>query len=227
MTHHPLATDAPGVAASYGERMHPRHWLVPALLVATGSLLLGGLTSVGQTVLPDALVSFANSAGGWTMLAFGLVWLTRVRLPIAAALGAVSFVLLIEGYRIVSGWRGFYYAEPFQDTFTLIGILAGPVVGLSATLVRSGPTRWGPLAASPVAAVLVGEGVYGLTVVAASTSPVYWALQIVLGVALVIAAIVASRPRIAPGALGCLVTFAGAAAFVGGYVWLGQLGATA
>lgn len=205
--------------------MHPRHWLLPALLVAVSSLALGGLTSFGQTVLPESMVSFANSAGGWTLLTFGLVWLARVRLPVAAGLGLVSFVLLIEGYRIVSGLRGFYYAEPFQDTFTIVGLLAGPVVGVAAALVRSGPAAWKPLAAAPVSAVLIGEGVYGLTIVAASTSPVYWIVQMVLGAALTVATIVAARPRTLLSVVGAAVTLCGAGAFVAFYTWLGQLGA--
>lgn len=210
----------------YRGDVHPRQWLAPTLFVAATSLILGGLTSVGQTVLPDALVSFANSAGGWTILTFALVWLAHVRLPVAAVLGAVSFVLLIEGYRIVSGWRGFFYAEPFQDTFTLVGVVAGPVVGLSAAVLRSDHAGWKPLAAAPVVAVLVGEGVYGLTAVAATTSPVYWVLQMALGAALLIAAVVAARPRVAVSLIGIAVALAGAAAFVSFYLWLGQLGST-
>ena len=206
--------------------MHPRHWLVPALSVAAASLALGGLTSVGQSVLPEALVSFANSAGGWTLLAFGLVRLTRARPPLAVALGVVSFVLLVEGYRIVSGWRGYYYAEPFQDTFTIIGLFAGPVIGLSASLLRWAPGSWKPFAAAPVAAVLIGEGVYGLTVVGETTSPVYWVAQLVLGVALVLSTVAAARPRITPGILGSLVTLGGATAFVAFYSWVGQVGST-
>jgi hypothetical protein len=206
--------------------VHPRHWLVPALSVAAASITLGGLTSVGQSVLPEALVSFANSAGGWTILTFGLVWLTRARPPLAAALGVVSFVLLIEGYRVVSGWRGYYYAEPFQDTFTIIGLFAGPVIGLSASLLRWAPGSWKPFAAAPVAAVLIGEGVYGLTVVGATTSPVYWVAQLVLGVALALSTVAAARPRITPGILGSLVTLGGATAFVAFYSWVGQVGST-
>lgn len=206
--------------------MHPRHWLVPALTVAVSSLVLGGLTSFGQTILPEALVSFANSAGGWTILAFGLVWLTRARPPLAAVLGIVSFVLLTEGYRLVSGWRGFYYAEPFQDTFTIIGLFAGPVIGLSASFVRWAPGSWKPFAVAPVAAVLIGEGVYGLTVVADTTSPVYWIVQGLLGAALLTAGVVAARPRITPGVLGGVITLGGAAAFVGFYSWLGQFGSS-
>lgn len=178
-------------------------------------------------MLPESLVSFANSAGGWTVLTFGLVWLSRVRPPIAAPLGIVSFVLLVEGYRIVSDWRGFFYAEPFQDTFTIVGVIAGPVVGLSAALVRTGPVTWKPLAAAPVAAVLIGEGVYGLIVVAATTSPVYWIIQIVLGGALMTATVVQARPRVTPGVLGGLASLGGAALFVGFYVWMGQLGTSA
>lgn len=223
----PLAADARANPPAYREDMHPRQWFVPALIVIAASLVLGGLTSYGQTFLPSALHSFANSAGGWTILTFGLIWLVRLKPLPAAVLGTVSFVLLIEGYRIVSGWRGFFYAEPFQDTFTIIGVVAGPIVGLSAALVRSGPASWKPLAAAPVAAVLIGEGVYGLTIVAATTSPVYWVLQIVLGVALATATALAARPRIMPIVLGSVVTAGGSAAFVAFYAWLGQLGSSA
>lgn len=195
--------------------MHPRHWLIPALIVIAVSLALGGLTSYGQTFLPFAINSFANSGGGWTILTFALIWLVRLKPLPAAVLGAVSFVLLVEGYRIVSGWRGFYYAEPFQDTFTVVGLLAGPVVGVSAALLRGGRPSWKPLAASPVTAVLIGEGIYGLTVVAETTSPVYWIIEIVLGIALLAAATAAARPRLVPGLLGAIASLSGA----GLYIW--------
>ncbi len=200
--------------------MHPRQWLLPALLVIAASLVLGGLTSYGQTYLPFELTSFANSAGGWTILTFGLIGGARLRPLPAAVLGAVSFVLLVEGYRIVSGLRGYSYAEPFQDTWTIVGLVAGPVVGLSAALLRGTWTAWKPLAASPIVAVLVGEGIYGLTVVAQTTSPVYWVIEIVLGVALLVAAIVSARPRVVPSLLGALVAAAGAALYSGAMLWL-------
>ena len=74
--------------------------------------------------------------------------------------------------------------------------------------------------------MLIGEGVYGLTVVGATTSPVYWILQTVIGVALLVSTVVAARPRIAPGVLGSVLTVGGAAALLGFYAWLGQLGST-
>lgn len=39
-----------------------------ALAAAVAALLLGGLTSVAQGVLPDAVRPLANSVSGWTLL---------------------------------------------------------------------------------------------------------------------------------------------------------------
>lgn len=197
--------------------------VVVAIAVAAASLVLGGLTSPAQGFLPDELSSFANSAGGWTALTFGLLWLSRARPAFAAALGIVSFVLLVEGYRIVSEWRGYEYAAPFQDTFTYIGIVAGPVVGASAGLLRWGHGIWRVLAVSTVAAVFIGEGVYGLTVVAETTSPVYWWLQITAGAVLTVVVLVARRARLVTSALTLAVIAAGSTAFWLAYRALGSI----
>lgn len=115
--------------------------LAAVAVVLLGGLLVGGLTSFGQQYLPSWLTSLANSSGGWSMFAFLLVWLVRARPALAALLGALAFVAMVEAYGVVSGWRGFFYAAPFSSRWTLIGLVAGPVIGVAASLARSGLHR--------------------------------------------------------------------------------------
>ncbi|MGO2061280.1 MAG: DUF6518 family protein [Microbacterium gubbeenense] len=193
-----------------------------AALVATfctiiGSLILGGVTSYAQGFLPDALQSFANSASGWSLITSVLVVVARVRWPLAALLGAGSFVALTVGYAIVSTWRGFYY-DPLM--FSVIGVIVGPFVGVAACWLRANGIR-AAAGTALLAGIGVGEGVYGLTAVAETTSPVYWIAIIILSAALVVYTSV-TRVR---GLLSLIVLFGGtlaiAAAFNIAYRGLG------
>ncbi|OUD88478.1 hypothetical protein BC477_10815 [Clavibacter michiganensis subsp. michiganensis] len=47
---------------------------------------------------------------------------------------------------------------------------------------RHASRRWTIAGVAVLSAVLVAEGIFGLTVVAETTSPVYWTLEIVLAV---------------------------------------------
>lgn len=140
----------------------PRSALLALALALPGAALLGGLTSFAQGFRPDALRSLATSAGGWTMFAILLVWLGRARPVVAAVLGLVAFEALNEGYGLVSGWRGNFYATPFSSVWTLVGLAAGPVVGVAASLRRHGRPLWRMLAITPLSAVLLGEGYWAL-----------------------------------------------------------------
>ncbi len=102
-------------------------------LAAGLALLLGGLTSLGQTVLPDAVQPLANSASGWTLLTMGVLWWLRTYTWVSAALGAVCFVLLNVGYAVVSGARGFSYSPVL---WSVVGIVVGPFVGLAVAWAR-------------------------------------------------------------------------------------------
>lgn len=161
--------------------------------VAIGSLLVGGLTSFGQQYLPAWFSSLANSAGGWAMLAFGIVWLSRARPALGAVLGALSFLSMVEGYGLVSVWRGYFFADPFSSVWTVIAVVAGPVLGACAAIVRHGSGLRAALAAVPLSAVLLGEGVWALLRIADTTSPVYWVIEIVLSVVVVAVAIGRNR----------------------------------
>jgi hypothetical protein len=183
-------------------------------IVVVGALVIGGATSFAQGLLPGWAASFANSAGSWTLLSFGLLWWCRARVNLSAVLGIIGFVLLLEGYAIVSTWRGFPYHLGPSNPFTLIAVVAGPFIGAAASLARAStrPAVRGVAGAVP-SAVLVGEGVYGLTVIADSTSPVYWSVQLIVGAALAtgLALRGSSKVRTLAWSVGALLV--GAAAF--------------
>ncbi|MWV48857.1 hypothetical protein GRS96_06145 [Rathayibacter sp. VKM Ac-2803] len=185
-----------------------------ALVVAlVGGLLLGGLTSFLQGALPGSLSSFANSCGGWSMLVFALVRLGGARPVPAALLGLLTFFALLEGYDLVTAARGFGYSPPFTDIHWLLAVSAGPILGAAAALTLHGTTPWRVLAVAPLSGVLIGEGLWALGAIIDTTSPVYWWLQIVLGVAFLALAIVRRRPRVLVVVAALAVTAAASVAF--------------
>ncbi|WP_120336893.1 DUF6518 family protein [Cryobacterium soli] len=196
-------------------RESPRSALYAILVAVIGGALIGGLTSFGQGYLPVWVNSLSNSVGGWTMFCFLIVWLGRARPVLAAVLGVIVFQLLVESYSVVSEWRGFDDGDPFTSVWTLAGLAAGPLLGATAGLVRHAPPLWRALAVMPLCAVLLGEGLWALTAVADTTSPVYWWLEIVLAVVFLAAAILRCRlePRMLP--LVVCVWLVGALAYIG------------
>ncbi|HEX6956175.1 MAG TPA: DUF6518 family protein [Agromyces sp.] len=184
------------IPSAASDRLADRRALLPARpaafrvgLVIAAAFALGGLTSLGQAVLPAEVASLANSASGWAVPTAALVLLSARGYVEAAVGAALGFVAMTVGYAVVSGWRGF----PYDPTdWAIVGLLAGPVVGVAAHALRRGPMP-SAVGAGLLAGILVGEGVYGLTVIAATTSPVYWWAVIGLGAALVLATAVRLR----------------------------------
>ena len=175
--------------------MNPTRRLFSSTLAVVGaSLLLGALTSWAQGVLPDALESFANSPSGWTALTALLVCAARPSLTLGAVLGVASFVCLVLGYTVASELRGLSY-DPVL--WSVVGIIAGPFVGAAAAAVVGSRAVHAALGAGALAGVLIADGIYGLTVVDSSTSPVYWTLCLVAGGTLV--AVTAARLRTPAG----------------------------
>lgn len=188
-------------------------------MVLVASFVLGCLTSFAQGLLPEWLSSFANSASGWTLLTAFLVWWAGTRWWIAAPLGAASFVLLTVGYAVVSTLRGFPY-DPML--FAVVGVIVGPFVGVAAVWLRERDVR-AALATAALSGVAVGEAGYGLTVIADTTSPVYWILIGAVGIGLCVA-MLARRIRGAwPVAFTVLGTAGIAVLFNIQYVSLGML----
>jgi hypothetical protein len=158
-------------------------------LAAGLALLLGCLTSLGQTVLPEAVQPLANSASGWTLLTIGVLWWLRTWTWVSAVLGAVCFVLLNVGYALVAGARGFFYSPVL---WSVVGIVVGPFVGLAVAWARQRMvSRTAALGFGFLAGLLLGDAVSGFVRVRDTTGWFYWAA---LGVgALVWVAVVAVR----------------------------------
>jgi hypothetical protein len=176
-------------------------------VVLVAALALGGLTSLGQTLLPDEVSSLANSVTGWTLPTIALVLLTSRSFGEAAASGALSFIALTFGYAVVSTLRGFTF-DPL--TWAVIGLLAGPVVGVATFALRGRPMQ-AALGGGLLAGLVIGEGVYGLTEVADTTSPVYWWMAIAVGAALLltmIARLRAARPALVLVSVAALTAIA-------------------
>jgi len=189
-------------------------------VVPVASFALGALTSYAQGLLPGALAPLANSVSGWTLVTVVLVAWARPRVGAAAVLGAASFVLLVAGYTAASHVRGLTY-DPTR--FGVVGLVAGPLVGVAAVWLRADGVRAG-LATALLAGIGLGEAVYGLTTVADTTGVGYWAA---IGVAaLVLAAgMLARRLRGAvPVVLGTAGTALVAGVFVLAYRAFGALG---
>ena len=185
----------------------PHHWptalwsrgLLAIAIVVVGSIVIGALTSPAQQYLPVWINSLANSAGGWSMFAFLLVWLSRARRVLGAILGAASFVLMVQSYEFVTALRGFPAPAPFTSIWILVGLVAGPIIGIAAALTRYASRPWAIVGVAALSCVLFAEGTYGLAVVSNTTSPAYWVIELVLGVGFLVIAIIRTRGRRATG----------------------------
>jgi hypothetical protein len=150
-------------------------------IVVVVSVIFGGLTSPAQQYLPDALRPLANAAGPWFVVVLVAVRLGRSPMVLAIILGIIGFLLLTISYGVVTELRGGPWA--FGNIWMEVSIPAGVVVGVAATWLGSDRRALVALGASAPAVVLLAEGVYGLTVVLATTGPVVWILEIVGGLA--------------------------------------------
>lgn len=152
-------------------------------LAVSGGLVVGGLTAYGQGHLPSEVSSLANSCGPWVLAAFVLAF-AAPRASVAALSGTVSLAAMTWGYYATDLYRGF----PASSSHVLFWLAAaagiGPVAGAAAYWLRAGTIRFAALGVGALAGLLVGEGRYGLTYIADSTSPVFWKLEIALGVVL-------------------------------------------
>jgi hypothetical protein len=176
-------------------------WLGAAAALLIGTVL-GGLTDLGQAWLPSLANSLANSGGSWVLVAF-LVALTAGSAARAATRGGLSLLGLVIGFYATAFGRGVAVSPSAVRFWLAAALLIGPIVGLAAAWVRYG-TPWRVAAgAGVVGGLLVGEGVYGLHFIYYSTSSAYWAVQVLVGLGLVLGLLAwrARRPSVGPVAI--------------------------
>jgi hypothetical protein len=181
-----------------------------AIVVAV-TVVIGGLTSPAQQYLPDSLRSLANAAGPWFMIVLAAVYAGRSRPVVAVMLGIAGFLLLNVSYGVVSELRGFPYSAGPQNVWSILAVPVGVVAGLAADWLRSSRALLVAVGAAAPAAVLLGEGMYGLTVNLATTGRVVWILELVGGVAVLVIASLRSLRGTRPIALCVGLSTVGAA----------------
>ena len=187
------ATDA---YVSATEASSSRSMSIRMLLVAVGAgLAIGIATSVGQGWLPDGVAPLGNSSGSWCLCAFALALLARDTRT-AALVGFASLVAMLAGYALATALRGYPVGTSMFVRWGVAAVVAGPALGVGAAWLRGQNPLRAAAGVAPVAGILLGEGLYGLTVVAATTSAGYWIAELVAG--LVFLALAATRLRDTP-----------------------------
>ncbi|MEG8033815.1 DUF6518 family protein [Sphingomonas sp. LR61] len=223
-----LSAGAPAAAASPSSASPSEPCpAVPALVRVTmalsGALLAGVLTSFGQTV--PALSSVANSAGPWILVAVALcigagARAGRFALPLALLLGVVLLELMHVGYWATTNLRGYPDFLSVTNLWVLLGVPAGLLAGAVAVFVRSRDARWRAGAFGVTAAILIGEGVRALLQVVATTGPVTWVVEIVVGILVLVVGVATARSSVGRViALGSGVL--GTVGVLGAYLLLG------
>ena len=192
-------------------------WARVAVVIVM-SFLSGMLTFFAQGLLPDAVNSFANSASGWTFVTVLVLAWARVRTAFAAVLGAASFVLLTLGYSASAHLQDLFY-DP--TLFVVVGVLVGPFIGIATSWLRAESAWLAAAGTALLSGIGLGEGAYGLTVVADTTSPVYWTLVGVIALGLLVAMLLRRLHGVPAVLLAVVGTGAIAGAFVVAYSALG------
>lgn len=222
-----LSAGAPAAAASPTSSPSAPCPAVPAVVRVTmalsGALLAGVLTSFGQAV--PALSSVANSAGPWFLVAVALCMgagarAGRFALPLAMALGVVLLELMHVGYWATTNLRGYPDFLSLTNPWVLLGIPAGLLAGAVAVFVRSRDARWRAGAFGVTAAILIGEGVRALLQVVATTGPVTWVVEIVVGVLLLAVGVGTARSSVGR-VVGLGTGVVGTVGVLGAYLLLG------
>jgi hypothetical protein len=225
---------APTAGTGVTGRPTAHHSVPPVARVTialSGGLLAGALTSFGQAV--PGLSNVANSAGPWFVVTVALCLVAGVRagrwaLPAAMLLGVVLLELMHVGYWAATVLRGYPDVLSITNFWVLMGIPAGLVAGAVAVAlgVRAGwrgtapgahAAGWRGAALGVTAAILVGEGVRALLRVAATTGVTTWIVEIVVGVAVLVIAVVTARTplgRVVALGTGVLGTVAVLAAYL-------------
>ncbi len=171
------------------------------------------MTSYGQGWWGHATGALVNSAGPWSLVAFVVARLQGHRVAWAVASAVVVLIMVEVGYVLANDLRGYSSASSTIRFWLMAGVLAGPPLGVAASW-STQRGRWRALGWAVIGGVLLGEGAYGWARIADSTDWRYWAVEVVIGAAVVAGSAVDPRRRrvawaaVALGVATALVVFA-------------------
>ena len=139
------------LAASHGE-------LMGAFAVAAG-LVVGGLTSVGQTHLPGALNAFVNSASAWLVAPLLIGRAMRTARGATGAGLAVALAQLV-GYYAIARLRGHSGGGSIVAFWGACALVGGPLFGAGGYLWRTGRPGVSGLGSTLLPAAFLAEGLW-------------------------------------------------------------------
>lgn len=160
-----------------------RRGVVVAVLVG---LVLGVLTQIGQSLLPEGVGQLANSISPWLTVAF-VVGALQSRPRDAALAGFVALVLALVGYYATVFVRYGYAGASTSLVFWSIGSICGGLIfGPGGWFWRNGAFRERTVAVALLGSVWVAEAAYlavvlSMTDVALGYALLGLAIPLVLG----------------------------------------------
>ncbi|MFW7414824.1 DUF6518 family protein [Demequina sp. SO4-18] len=156
------------------------------ILALAAALLAGVAMSFGQTVAPDPVAPFFNSAAPVVALAAAVSMAAR-RPWAHALLGALAGPLAMVGYFATSELRGFGVSMSWVVLWCTAGVIAGAAMGFAVWALRhSGSWPLRAVAAAVFPGVAAGEGAHGVVRIADTTPVGYWWAAIAVGIAVLV-----------------------------------------
>ncbi|GGC17110.1 DUF6518 family protein [Cellulomonas carbonis] len=159
------------------------------LLASSAGLGVGGLTSLGQTLLGStAFAGLGNAVSPWLVLPFAVGALAR-RDGHASAAGLLACVAQVFGYYLVAHLRGFGVSNAFLIIWAVAGVLGGPLFGWAGRAWRTATGRVRGLGPALLVGCWVSEAIVTYLVVLryGSEAAVFGAVAAVLTVLLGVA----------------------------------------
>jgi len=131
--------------------------------VATG-LVVGALTSFGQTVLGGGFAGLANAVSPWLVAPFLVGALAR-RGWVAALAGVLVCAAEVAGYYVTADLRGFPVGATSIAVWVVSGVVGGPVFGAAGRLWRTAVGRWRGLGPALLVGCWLAEAVVTYAIV--------------------------------------------------------------
>ncbi|MBA3824177.1 MAG: hypothetical protein H0X24_09825 [Ktedonobacterales bacterium] len=128
-------------------------------------VVVGGLTLLGQGILPGSFSQIANSGAVWVVPAFFLASLTTSN-TLAINAGIATLFGEVLGYY---GFASFKYGLPDSYSFValwlIIGLVFGPVFAIAGHWWRGEDAGHRNIAVALLGAVFIAEGIYLIAIV--------------------------------------------------------------
>ena len=131
---------------------------VRAALGALAALIIGLAIGAVTEWFPSDVIAAATSGGPWVLVSF-LVALTAAGIASATARGLACMAGLAIGYYAAGTFHTLPPSSGTASFWIPVALLIGPLTGLAAGWIRSGPPWLAQIAAGGVPGVLIGESI--------------------------------------------------------------------